>query len=147
MKHMHFWMKQVDTAFTLRVVASNSANGPFEGIGTDVVVASVSSSPTPPKTVRVVRKTSNSLSVSWVRSAANGAVPEAQFFVVKLCNSTVCGLFPNVSVADAASAQRFYGTEATVGLLYGMPLSSADQYSVTVYACGYYDADNSGVWS
>lgn len=47
-------------------------------------------------------------------------------------------------MGSSTSAFRFYGAEATVDKLRGIPLTTNEEYNATVYGCNFFDPDRSG---
>ena len=94
--------------------------------------------------VRLVSKSSESFTVNWT---APSTLPLADYYVVKLCSSTVCSYYPNSGTGNKSGAHRFPKGQAVLDRLAGQPLLSNTAYNLTVYSCGYYDADGDGILS
>lgn len=145
----HYPALQLGAKFTLRVVTSSTSSGPYEGIGTDVSFSPAWSVPIEASTLRSPRMSLNSITLSWIPSllGTDETKPTPEYYVVQLCDSVGCGLYPNSAVGDASSAYRFFGSEATVDQLRGTPLTTTEEYNATVYGCNFFDADGDGTRS
>jgi hypothetical protein len=80
--NLHYPDLQENAEFEYKVISSFSADGPFEDVGSVVVVAVSSTTPSPVHTLRLKSKTMHSITVKWNHSETD---PKPYFFVARLC--------------------------------------------------------------
>ena len=143
--NIHYPDIKENVEFEYKVVSSFGPSGPFEDVGSLVIVAVSSQPPSPVRTLRLKSKTLQSITVNWNHSMSN---PKPYFFVARLCpamaaNCSGYSLYPNN--VNQTRANRFYEFEAMLDRFAGNLLVTDVPYNITIYACNYFDADGDGM--
>jgi hypothetical protein len=77
----HIPLVSVDVAWEYKVLSSFGSEGPFEDVGARITLAVTNRAPQPPTKVRLLSKSSSSVTVSWFPSSTK---PLADYFVVEV---------------------------------------------------------------
>ena len=137
--------------FEYKVVSSFTAQGPFEGVGSQVTVGMQTSVPLPVKTLRLKSKTLRSITVTWQHALAHPIHDHDEnppyYYVARVCASGAgdCGgmsVYPKHE--NLSQATRFVQMEATLDLSAGALLQPDVPYNITIYACNYFDGNLDG---
>ena len=140
----HFPPLRENTEFEYKVLSSFNADGPFEGVGSTVVVSVSATAPAPVHTLRLKSKTLRSITLNWQHEMQ---YPQPYFYVARLCPAAAANcsgsLYPNNE--NMSRAERFTEMEAVLDRFRGVPLEPDVAYNVTIYACNYFDANGDGI--